>query len=209
MRTPAAAGASALAARELRLIVLVEIVFSSEITYRYALADTDITYNGALWYKTRGGFTDIQESTQREAPTLRLLLQNIDGTLGALVDGIRSGADLRRKRITIHEVEASVVGTANAGISTTFVVEDYRITGDAVALSIGTAMAVTIKVPSRTTQPYTCDWRYGSQECGVIPGVTSAFTTCARTLADCRARNPSTVPFGGFPSVTAKGSLRL
>ena len=202
---------AAMEASELGVITLVELVFSSSITYRYALATVDITHRGYTWAATMGANTEIQETIEREGPTAKVVLQNIDGVLAPLVDGTGSGVDLRRKRVTLYEVEPSQVGLGtDRDIATTFIVEDYRITGEAVALSIGTGMAVVVMVPSRTIQPYTCGARFGDAECGAIPGKTTPFKTCPRTLAACKERWPGqALPFMAFPGSVRRSFLRV
>lgn len=209
MRTLSSAARAAFEAATSGRVYLVEIPLGIA-TMRYALWPFAVSHLGETWSPTAASFEDRQESTQREAPQLRLILQNVDGVLGALVDGLRSGADARRRRITIHETLPDFLGEDDATISDTFLSEDYRINGEAVAFEIGSAMAVGLLVPDRTTNPYGCRWRYGSEECGVIPGVSSSFLTCGRNREDCRLRNPTgPLPYGGFPSVNVRRTLGL
>lgn len=179
--------------------------------HRFALWPQDVSHLGETWTATGGGFTERQESTQREAPALRLILQNVDGSLGALVDGLRSGGrDARRRRITLHETLPDFLGQSEATISDVFFSENYRINDAAVAFEIGNPMAVSLIVPDRTVNPYGCRWRYGSEECGVLPGVSSTYLKCARTRDDCRLRNPSgPLPYGAFPSVNTRRVVGL
>lgn len=207
MRAPSASAKAALESATPSYVYLVELQLPDPVgTLRYALFGVDVTHRSVAWTKTAGGFTEIQESTQREVPQPRLVLQNLDGVLGPKFDRDVSGyVDPRGSRVVIYTVEASKLGAVNADVADTFVIEDFKTSPEAVAFTLGNPMAVALRVPHRTTNPYGCAWRFASKECGAIPGVTTTFTTCARTLEECRARWPGQpLPYGGFPGVTQR-----
>lgn len=190
---------TALAASTLRLIPLVEMVLSQG-TYRYALAATDVTFGGSTYTATAGAFSELAETTDRGAPTFRLVLQNADGVLGTLVDGLGSGADARGKRITIRTIEEGQVGDATAVVSDTFLVSDCRCTRETVSFSLGSPMAVTVEAPYRTLGSPRCPWVYKSLECGSV----STEAKCGKAIADCKARFSAdeALRFGGNPGRT-------
>lgn len=54
-----------------------------------------------------------------------------------------------------------------------------------------------VRLPKRQVLASICMWRYKSAECGYTGGLS----TCAKTLADCKAHwgNDAQLPFGAFP----------
>lgn len=188
---------TALAADSLRLIYLIEMALTQG-TYRYALAATSITFDGAVYLATAGGFSEMAETTDRGAASFRLTLQNADGVLGPLLDGLGSGADARGKRITLRAIEETTIADATAVVTDVFAISDYRILRDAVAFSIGSPMATAVEAPHRTLGATRCPWVYRSAECGSL----AAPSTCGKTIKDCQARfdKGEALRFGGTPA---------
>ena len=195
MRSPAAAMQTALAGDGVRLIFLIEIVLSQG-TYRYAIAATDITFGGSTYTATAGFWSEVEESADIAAPRFRLTLQNLDGVLGALLDGLMAtGADGRGRRLTVKTIEEGTIADSTAVLSDTFLISDYRLDRERVVLTLGTAGYLMALVPNRTIGSVRCPWVYKGAECGSV----STEKTCAKTLEDCKARFPAgaALRFGG------------
>lgn len=186
---------TALAAGGLRIIRLVELSLSQG-TYRYAFAPVDVSFGGSTYTATSGAVSDAEESADGSAPQFRIVLQNVDGVIGALVDGLLTGADARGKRVTVRTVEESQIADSSAVITDTYLISDYRLTREAVILSVGSPMAAAVLVPHRILGSTRCPWVYKGPECGS----QSTEKTCGKTLSDCRARFPADafLRFGGY-----------
>ena len=193
-----------LASGGLRLIHLVSLALSQG-TYRYALSPVDITFGGATYTATAGEFNEVQETTERQAPSLRLVLQNVDGVLGRLLDPRDStGADQRGRRVTVTTITEADIADSTAKVEDTFFIDAVSLSRLAAVFVLGNPMAVGIKVPHFVTQPYFCPWAataYRGPECGS----TSLEKTCPGTLVACRQRfEPGeALRFGGFPGRAA------
>ena len=185
---------TALAADAVRLLHLVTLSLSQG-TYRYAISGVDVTFGGNTYTATAGAFSQLEETTQRGAPSVRLVLQNADGVLGALCDPLVGGVDQRGKRVTIEAVEETTIADSTAVVTDTLLISHYRMLRDAIEFTLGSPMAVAVQVPYLVAGPTRCPWPYKGAECGSV----SALTTCGKTLTDCKARFPAgeALRFGG------------
>ena len=95
MRSKNAAFLALLQGDQLDLVALVEIARASASPLRYALDTEARVWNGLTFTPTAGAFGEIQESAEREVPSLQLVLQNADGVLGPLCFPEAGGEDLR------------------------------------------------------------------------------------------------------------------
>jgi phage-related protein len=175
--------ATTLAGDSLRIIRLVELQLE-QATYRYAFGPNDVTWSSLTWTATAGAHTDAQESAQREAPTLRLSMQNLDGVLGKLVDPLVGGKDPRGRRVVIREVTEADIADASSVRSTTYVIDSVQCGRTAVVFQLGSPYALVVMVPSRTVGSVRCQWVYRDRYCGS----TSTLKECGKTLADCKMR---------------------
>lgn len=195
MRSPAAAMQTALAGDGVRLIFLIEIVLSQG-TYRYAISPVDITFSGSTYSATAGFWSEREQPSDGAVPQFRLTLQNIDGVLGSLLDGlVATGADARGRRITIRTIEEGTIADSTAVIARTFLISDCRLDRERVVLTIGAPAYLMTQVPERTIGSVRCPWVYKGSECGSV----STEKSCGKTLEDCKARFPAgaALRFGG------------
>lgn len=194
---------------QLDLVLLVEIETAGD-PLRYAIDTEARTWNGVTWSPTAGGLAEIQESAEREVPSLQLVLQNMDGVLGPLAHPDAGGEDLRGRRVTIRQANRGMLtgGTAaDLVIEWTFFVNAYSWIGrSAVAFDLGVFPAEDVQVPERSLQGIRCRWIYQGAHCGDSSGLP----TCARTVADCRRHfGDDPLRFGGFPTAADARALRV
>lgn len=195
----------------LDLVALVEISTGATDPLRYALDTADRTWDGKVWTATAGAFQEIQESAQREVPSLQLVLQNADGVLGPQLDPqVSGGRDIRGRRVTIRQADRRRLSGATAAdlvIEWTFFVADVAwLDPGAVAIGLGVFPAETVQVPDRTCQGLRCRWAYRGLHCGY----GGALATCDRTRADCGRHFPGEpLRFGGFPTAADARALRV
>lgn len=197
MRSPASAFQTAIQGDQWRPIWLLELRLSTG-TLRYAINPVDVTFNALTYTAVPASVGAIQESAERQAPQVRVRLQNVDGVLGPLVDALNaSGADPRTLRAVVTMVEASNLADATAKIEDTLVIDSVTISREAVEFILGSPFATGILVPLRAAGSYTCPWEYKGAHCGS----ESPEKSCGKTLADCRLRFPKgdALRFGGLP----------
>lgn len=209
MRARDATLLSLLQSDQLDATLLVQIALASS-TLRLALDTADRTWNGQTWTATAGAVTEIQESGEREVPSLQLILQNLDGVIGAALDPASGGEDVRRRRVTIYQCDRRrLTGAAAASlvIEWEFIASSAQWLGrEAVAIELGVFPASEVLVPDRTLQGLRCRWRYRGEHCGA----TSDLPDCERTVAACRLRFPNeALRFGGFPTSADARALRV
>lgn len=209
MRSRDATLLSLLQSEGLDATLLVAIALPSS-TIRLALDTADRTWNGQTWTATAGGLGEMQESAEREVPSLQLVLQNLDGVIGPQIDPASGGEDLRRRRVTIYQCDRrrlSGAAAADLVVEWEFIASSVQWLGrDAVAIELGVFPAAEVMVPDRTLQGLRCRWRYRGLHCGS----TSELPDCERTVAACRLRFPGeALRFGGFPTAADARALRV
>ena len=210
MRSKNAAFLALLQGDQLDLVALVEITRASGAPLRYALDTEARVWNGLTFEPTAGSFGEIQESAEREIPSLQMVLQNADGVLGPLCHPGTGGEDLRGRRVTIRQAARSMLtGTTPADLVIEWVlfVNAYSWIGrEAVAFDLGVFPAEAIRVPDRTLQGLRCRWIYKGVHCGYVGDLA----TCDKTREDCRRHfEDEPLRFGGFPTAADARALRV
>jgi phage-related protein len=198
-----------LASDELDLVRLVEIETSGD-PIRYALDAWPRVWSGATWAATAGGVGEIQESAEREAPALQLVLQNADGILGARAHPDAGGEDLRGRRVTIWTVDRRLLeeeDPALNAIAWRFWINRYTFAGrEALAFDLDIFPAAQIEVPNRTLQGLRCRWVYRGAHCAYVGDLPA----CAFTVADCALHFVGEpLRFGGYPTSADARALRI
>jgi len=197
---------------QLDLVSLVEIQ-TSGTPLRYALDTEPRVWNSLTFAATSGSFGEIQESAEREVPSLQLVLQNVDGVLGPIVHPHAGGEDLRGRRVSIYQAARALLSETPAlahVIDWTFFVNSYQWVGrEAVAFDLTIFPASSIRIPDRTLQGIRCRWvrHYKGKHCGY----TGDLPTCEGTVQDCMAHfsgEGEAIRFGGFPSSADGRALR-
>lgn len=186
MRDVPAGMEATLAADKLRLIVLIEAHWAQATAY-YALNHVAVSFGGRTYSAAAGAYSEIQESARREAPTFRLVLQNLDGVIGALVDPHTGGEDQRGRRVVVRQVTEADIADATAVIEDTFVIDAYSCDRSTATFKMGSPRATDLKIPFRRIQAASCPWPYKGAECGSV----STLATCDKSRGDCRARFPT------------------
>jgi len=194
---------------ELDLVALIEIQRTTT-PLRFALDTAPQVWNALTFEPTSGAFGEIQESAEREVPSLQLVLQNADGALGPLCLPDAGGEDLRGRRVTVRQASRALLAGASPEdlvIEWTFFVNAYSfIAREAVAFDLGVFPAEEIRVPDRTLQGLRCRWIYKGAHCGYVGDLP----TCDKTREDCRRHfEDEPLRFGGFPTSADARALRV
>lgn len=211
MRSLAAGYLALLTSDALDLVVLVEIQRAGTAApLRYAIDTEDRTWNGETWTSTSGAFGEVQESAEREIPSLQMVLQNADGVLGPLVHPGSGGEDLRGRRCIVRQADRRLLDGPDPSalvVEWTFFVNAYSFVGrEAVAFELGVFPAEVRDVPDRTLQGLRCRWIYKGPHCGYA----GTLPTCARTVDACRQRfGEEPIRFGGFPTSADARALQV
>ena len=181
---------------------LVEIRLRSGNVLRLALNPTAVSWNGSVWSPTSGFWGEVQESAERDAPTLHFLLQNMDGVLGPVFDPNAGGADERGSRVILYRTLRSHLLTGNPGqsqILDALFLEDYQWVGtEHLALHLSLFPATMIQVPWRTLQGSVCVVLYKGEHCGYA-GPKATCDKSAFGPDGCKAHFPDEpLRFGAF-----------
>lgn len=149
----------------------------------------------------------FEVTSQGQLPRPTVTVSALDGALGAAIATLDDlvGAVVTRKRVLAKYLDAanwnggSPTADPTAGYEDDIWVIDQKTSEsfDVITFQLSAASDFQgLKIPSRQIQTSTCPWAYKGTECGYA----GALTTCAHTLADCRAHHPTgPLPFGGFP----------
>ena len=178
-----------LAGDELDLVALIEIDRSTT-PLLYALDTEPRIWNDQTFQPTSGAVGEIQESAEREVPSLQLVLQNRDGVLGPLAHPSTGGEDLRGRRVTIRQASRALLSGETPDtlvIEWTLFIESTTWIGrEAVSFELGLFPLTDIDVPNRSMQGLRCRWIYRGPHCGS----TSDLPTCEKTRDACAVRFP-------------------
>ena len=209
MREKDSAFLALLSGDELDLVALI-VIERATTPLRYALDTEERVWSDQTFAPTAGAFGEIQESAERELPSLQLVLQNRDGVLGPLALPAAGGEDLRGRRVTIRQASRGMLAGDEPDalvIEWALFIESLSWIGrEAVTFDLGIFPASDIQVPSRSLQGLRCRWIYRGPHCGS----TSTRPTCERTREACALRFPGEpLRFGGFPSSVDARALRL
>lgn len=170
---------------------------------------TEVTWQGnkyALFPVQADGF---EYSLSGQLPTPILTIANIGGllTILSMKLGDFLGAKVSRKRTMLKFLDAVNFSGGNASADPTaeFPAEVYFIdrkveeTDEYIKYELASSLDITsVSLPKRTILQNHCFWIFKDSNCGYTG---TAFTSCGKTLDDCKARYgaSSELPFGGFP----------
>ena len=211
MRTLAADFLALLTSDALDLVVLVEIQRAGAAApLRYAIDTEPRTWNGLAFAATSGAFGEVQESAEREIPSLQKAPERVDRVLGPLAHPGSGGEDLRGRRCIVRQADRRLLDGASPSalvIEWTFFVNAYSFVGrEAVAFELGVFPAEVRDVPDRTLQGLRCRWIYKGTHCGYAGSLPS----CAKTIDACRQHfGEEPIRFGGFPTSADARALQV
>jgi len=158
----------------------------------------NVSYQSNTYQKYIFELEAREQLSNGQLPELRLRLSNAVQTLSAyfLTYGGGLGGTVK---ITV--VQADNLTEVVSELEETYDILSSMKTNDWVELSLGLPSPLKRKFPKDVYNPYSCQWKFKSCECGYT-GET--FTTCNRTLSHCRARG-QLLNFGGFLGLRAGG----
>lgn len=202
-----------LAGDQLDTVLLIEFPAWKGAAALYFAIDTQPhTWNSKTFAATSGFVGQLQESAEREVPTLQIVLQNADGVIGPLAYTATDGVDFRGRRVIVREAARSLLTGANPESRVIewvfFVNASAWLSRAAIAFDVGVFPAEQIRVPWRNCQGLRCRWvqNYKGRHCGYAGDLA----TCEGTVEDCARHFPDEpLRFGGFPTSADARVLRV
>ncbi len=159
----------------------------------------DIEWNGHTWQAFPFELGKVSEDKSGSIPSFEIRIDNTSQALTYYVEA-SNGANN-------GEVVFYIVNTKAHTVTTAEVEEHYRITKltvteQWVTATVGTSYNPHSRRPEGKYVKNSCRYKeFAGPECGYTG---TAYTSCNRTLSDCRARGCSK-RFGGFPGVDQGG----
>ncbi len=159
----------------------------------------DIEWNGHTWQAFPFELGKVSEDKSGSIPSFEIRIDNTSQALTYYVEA-SNGANN-------GEVVFYIVNTKAHTVTTAEVEEHYRITKltvteQWVTATVGTSYNPHSRRPEGKYVKNSCRYKeFAGPECGYKG---TAYTSCNRTLSDCRARGCSK-RFGGFPGVDQGG----
>ncbi len=168
----------------------------------YIVQNTEnITYQGQEYTAFPFEISATKNTMQGDLSSLKLKVSNVTRTLQSSLQAYRGGLG-STVRMTV--VNAAHLGTACPELEETYIITDCSSDAQWVDFTLGGPNPLRQKFPKDIYNPYHCNWRFKSCECGYT-GTT--YTECNRSYSDCVERGQA-LNFGGFLGLRS-GALRV
>jgi len=152
---------------------------------------------------------ELSSNVQGEIAGISLSVPNTDRTIEAIIqdkDYLR-GCDVHLISFFAKYLPSGAtydyIGTSsnhNTGFKEKYYIDSVTSNEEVVTFECKSKFDIRhIVIPGRRFTRE-CSWDYESAECGVSATVAASWTSCDRTLEDCRERS-NEARFGGYPSV--------
>ena len=161
---------------------------------------TDITFDGVPYTKfpiTRDATT---ENTQGEIDAIKIKIANVSRLMQYYLENY----DLRGKKVTIQQVWADKLDDTTNVRTETFYIDRYTASDKVVEFECSSKFDVQdVELPFGRYLRSVCRCKaFKDSNCGY----TGGFTSCNRTMANCRERG-NILRFGAFPSVPSQRTV--
>lgn len=183
----------------------------------------DVVWNGETYVKWPIDASGFEWTTKGAMPMPKLIVSNVDGSIGALCRMYDDlvGARLTRRRTLLKYLDAiNFPGNVNPTADPTAILPDdvyyiqrkSRENKQFVEFELSPSFDVTgIMLPLRQVLP-TCGWTYRGAECGWTGGMYDvndvstadpALDRCSKRKSGCKVRfgENAELPYGGFPNI--------
>jgi len=161
-------------------IWLFELVVSDTVMARITSYQTNVTFNGNLFYAFPCTIGPIESNSESRVDSLQLIVANISREIQGILDGTDgSGDGLTRKRVFARLVHSAHLADPASGL-----LFDYRIitataTWETVTFTLGSYDLWGKESPKRRFVRAHCGWTYKSNDCGYVGDLA----TCDKTLS--------------------------
>ena len=159
----------------------------------------DIQWNGVVWQAFPFELGKISEDKSGSVPSFEI---KIDNTSQALTYYVEASNGANNGEIIFYVVNTKALDTDKAEVEEHYRITKLTVTEQWVTATLGIAYSPHSRRPEGRYMKNNCRYKeFGGPQCGYTG---TEYTTCSRTLADCRKRGMSK-RFGGFPGLDQGG----
>lgn len=159
----------------------------------------DIEWNGHTWQAFPFELDKVSEDKSGSIPSFEI---RIDNTSQALTYYVEASNGANNGEVVFYIVNTKALTVTTAEVEEHYRITKLTVTEQWVTATIGTSYNPHSRRPEGKYVKNSCRYKeFAGPECGYKG---TAYTSCNRTLSDCRARGCSK-RFGGFPGVDQGG----
>lgn len=178
-------------------LILLEVIIPGVEIINIVRNTEDITWGGVKWIAFPFELDDLKEDSKGGIPELTLRISNVTRALQNYLEQIGGGVGCS---VVFRVVHSEHLDITTPEIMEEFTIQHVTVDQDWVVFTLGAGDPLMKRFPPRRFLRNFCPFKYRGVECGA----SSAFTTCNKTLSNCKERNNSP-RFGGFPTVSQGG----
>lgn len=158
----------------------------------------DITWNGTTYIAFPFEIGDVSEDSKGTLPSIELKVSNVAQVLQSYIEEGQGGV---QSTVTLRVVHSKHLDVTTPELEEIFSVTKTSVNSKWVTFTLGMNYPSGARRPLRRFMKNFCPFKFKGIECGAT---TTAYTSCKKTLTECRARGNST-RFGGEPGIPAGG----
>lgn len=159
----------------------------------------DIEWNGHTWQAFPFELGKVSEDKSGSIPSFEI---RIDNTSQALTYYVEASNGANNGEVVFYIVNTKALTVTTAEVEEHYRITKLTVTEQWVTATVGTSYNPHSRRPEGKYVKNSCRYKeFAGPECGYKGTV---YTSCNRTLSDCRARGCSK-RFGGFPGVDQGG----
>ncbi len=165
-------------------IILLEIALTTGETIRVCRNNDDITWDDETWIAFPFQMDDLSEQSANEVPQISIMVGNQTKAMQTYIENADGGigAEVTIRVIYKYKDEDP---TDDAEIEMSFTCTGCTATSEWVTFTLGTGNPFRKRYPKHRVFKNICRWKFKSDQCGYTG---TSYTTCNKTLSDCRAR---------------------
>lgn len=179
-------------------LVLLEVQLPNNVTLRAVRNNEDITWDGHTWVAFPFQLDEIGESSKGELPQVAVRISNVTRSVQQYIEAGSGGVG---STVIVRVVHSKHLDLTDPEIELSFAVTGTTSDANWVTFTLGMEYPAMLRYPQKRVFQ---DWCHYKEYKGIECGAVSAYTTCNRTLKECRERGNST-RFGGFPAIPSGG----
>jgi phage-related protein len=181
-------------------LALLEVQIPGTTLY-LANNNENITWNGQVWQAFPFDVDPLRENSGTEIPIATIRVSNVTREVLAYVEQSNGAIDFP---VILRIVNSEVLGGTAPELQLEYVCKQIKYDTTWVSFTLAGSQHITRRTPERRFMKDFCPYAYGLIECGVSAATLAAFSTCKKTLAQCRERGNSK-RFGGEPGIPTGG----
>lgn len=159
----------------------------------------DVEWDGHIWQAFPFEIGKVSEDKSGSIPSFEI---RIDNTSQALTYYVEASNGANNGEVVFYIVNTKALTVTTAEVEEHYRITKLTVTEQWVTATVGTSYNPHSRRPEGKYVKNSCRYKeFAGPECGYKG---TAYTSCNRTLSDCRARGCSK-RFGGFPGVDQGG----